>query len=355
MQEYFLGFSLFPGIGSVLFGRLLQECGSVQDAWHADPTILEAIIGEKKTAAFIEFRKTIDLDVEQKKLQGQQISFVSQQADIFPLLLKTLAHPPIGIYVKGDVSVLSLPKSIGIVGTRKVTLYGKQVTEMLTRQFVAESFVVISGLALGVDGIAHKTCLDMNGKTIAVLGCGVDICVPSSHQYLYDKIVTGGGCVVSTFPPGHQSTKGLFPARNALIAGLSQAVVVTEGAADSGALITAQYAEKMGRPVFAVPGPITSSLSQGTFSLLKKGAFPVSSAHEVLDRLGILETPKAKVKTYLEATAEEQEILDLLVIAPLHFDEIVRKIKRDSKTVGSLLIFMELKGLVKNEDGMYHI
>ncbi len=160
---------------------------------------------------------------------------------------------------------------------------------------------------------------------------------------------------MSTFPPGHQSTKGLFPARNALIAGLSQCVIVTEGAADSGALITASYAEKMDRPVFAVPGPITSSLSHGTFSLLKKGASPVSSAREVLDRLGILETPKLKAKTMVDVTKEEQEILDLLVIAPLHFDEIVRKIDGDSKTVGSLLSFMELKGLLTSQDGIYSL
>lgn len=272
--------------------------------------------------------------------------------------------PPFVLYVKGNVSLLQNSKTIGIVGTRKVTDYGREVTESLTRNLVKEGFVIVSGLALGVDGIAHQTTLENHGQTIAVLGSGVNVCTPREHQNLYDAILAKGGAIVSAFRPGEAAGVGSFPARNKIIAALSQAVVVTEGAEDSGSLLTARDAQRLGRPVFSVPGPITSYLSKGTNNLIKQGVTPISEVSDIIKALhyssNVARSSKGSsshsVSTVKGDTKEEQEILDALENEPLHFDEIVRRIGKDSKTVGSLLSLLELKGMIKsNREGKYRL
>lgn len=357
---YYLGFSVFPGIGPKRFDQLLSFFGDAKSAWEGSAKDVETILGSALTHQFTTFRTAFEAKAYAKVLEDKNIVFLSVKNSDYPVLLRQIPHPPFVVYVKGDLSVLSHDEAIGVVGTRKVTDYGRQVTEDITKGLIAEGFVIVSGLALGVDGIAHKTAIENNGKTIAVLGSSVDYCTPREHQQLYETILQGHGCVVSQFALNEHVGKGNFPARNRIIAGLSQAVLVTEGAEDSGALYTAEDAKGLGRPVFAIPGPITSSLSKGTNNLIKQGAIPISDAQEILDTLGIMgnqvKTHNVKVKKTQGETKEEQDILDLLEIQPLHFDEIARKIGKDSKEIGSLLSFLELKGIVKsNSQGEYSL
>ena len=357
-KVYYVGFSIFPGIGAALFDRLLQRFGSAESAWNSSEADLIETVGEKITEKFLAFRKTINLSAELENCVQKDIQLITVADKIYPRLLKEIVRPPYLLYVKGDASILSFSKIIGVVGTRKITQYGKQVTEMLTADLVNAGFVTVSGLALGVDACAHTATIDAGGKTIAVLGCGVDCCYPRENQKIYDRILSTGGAIVSNFPPSMEATRFTFPARNALIAGLSQALLVTEGAADSGSLITAEYAKKFRRPLFAVPGPITSSLSKGTNSLLKTNGIAVTSIKDILDSLGIMGTPKAltgKGKALRGSSKEEQMVLDLLENGPLLFDEIVRTIGKDSKNTGSLLSLMELSGLIHQEGGKYYI
>ncbi|MBI1919141.1 DNA-protecting protein DprA, partial [Candidatus Microgenomates bacterium] len=249
-----------------------------------------------------------------------------------------------------------IAKSIAVVGTRKISNYGREVTRFLVGELVNAGLTIVSGLAIGVDAAAHETTLEAGGKTIAVLGCGVDCCNPRTNQWLYDKIISGNGVVVSEMPLGHFALKGLFPARNRIISGLSLGVLVIEGAGDSGALITARDAGEQGREVFAVPGPITSSLSVGPAELIKKGAKLVVSARDILEELDI--GPRANPTSPLrfrsglrgvQATPEEEKILQVLENGELHFDEIVRKSAMETSQVGSLLSIMEIKGMVRSQ------
>ncbi|HET9946882.1 MAG TPA: DNA-processing protein DprA, partial [Patescibacteria group bacterium] len=311
-NEYFLGFSVFSGIGPQTMKKLLKEFTSAENAWQQSPEVLENILGEKTANRFVVFRKQFSFSEYLEKLRSKSISFLTWEDKDYPSLLLESPHSPFVLYYKGDFSILHNTKSIGIVGTRKITAYGKQVTEMVTQELAKQNMVIVSGLALGVDAVAHKTALENYGSTIAVLGSGVDICTPSSHQKLYDEIKEKG-VIVSQFPPGAASVKGFFPARNALIAGLSQAVLVTEAGVTSGALITAKRATELKRQVFCIPGPITSSLSLGITFLLKNGAFPVASGRDILDRLGIIEKTEKKESLVFDSfSPEEQEIIHLL-------------------------------------------
>lgn len=368
-RQYWLGFSAFSGIGPTRFAALLQKFGNARAAWKAQVLDLSQVIGEVTTSKFDKFRSTFSIEDYAKKLGDANVSFLTFVDREYPTLLGKIKNPPFVLYVKGALDSLGVlsgaspapatPRVIAVVGTRSITNYGREVTELFVSELVASGFVIVSGLALGVDAIAHATTLAGGGKTIAVLGCGVDCCYPRENQALYDGIIKSGGLIVSEVPLGHQPTKGLFPARNRIIAGLSAAVLVTEGAEDSGSLITAEYAKKFGRPVFAVPGPITSSLSKGPYKLIEKGARLVTKGEDIMKELGIMNYAlgtKKKQKRVRGDTEEETRILELLVNEPLHFDEIVKRTKLESSVVGTTLSLMEIKGMVKSqESGIFSV
>jgi DNA processing protein len=358
---YWLGFSVFPGVGPGRFAKLLAAFGSAENAWNATEKELIEIIKPALTAEFLDFRKKFSIEEYEEKMLKAKVGYLTLNDSDYPQLLKEIKNPPFVLLVKGNKKILKpfgLAQGgqvqddiyIGIVGTRKITDYGRQVTEFLTRELVDTGCVIVSGLAMGVDAVAHKTTIDSNGKTIAVLGCGVDCCYPRENQKLYEGILDGGGAIVSEYPIGQLPTIGSFPSRNRIIAGLSHGVVVTEGAADSGALITAKDALDAGRKVFAVPGPVTSSLSKGPYALIKQGAVVVSSAKEILEELGLKgnNPPTLKLRRAKGDSEEEQEILDLLKEQDLHFDELVKRTKIDSSELGTMLSMMEMKGMIKS-------
>lgn len=335
-RNYWLGLSTFPTIGPAKFRKILEEFGTAKAAWEA---------------------KKSDFSIEKylNELKKKNVWFVTLKDKEYPKLLKEIKDPPYVLYGKGDKKLLNENKTFGVVGARKTTEYGREVTKLLTTELVLNGFTIVSGLALGVDAISHMTALENSGKTIAVLGCGVDCCNPGENQSIYNSIVAKG-LIVSEFPLGMKPTKWTFPARNRIIAGLSQAVLVTEGAEDSGSLITANFALKFNRKVFAVPGPITSSMSKGPYKLIAKGARLVTGVKDILEELKIPSTKsqipnKSKSIKFKTATKEEQKILDLLQNESLHFDEIVRKINRDSARIAGILSVMEIKGMIRSIDG----
>lgn len=212
--------------------------------------------------------------------------YISLREAKYPTLLRETPHPPKGLYVRGNASLLADDVfRIGVVGTRKLTRYGEEVTEKLTTDLVSAGFIIVSGMALGVDSVSHKTTINCGGKTIAVLGCGIDVIYPSANTHLYWDIVKNGGCIVTEFPPRYRTTTAEFTSRNRIISGLSLGVVVTEGAERSGTMITASYAAQQGREVFAVPGPITSEVSLGTARLIQQGAKLVINVSDILEEL----------------------------------------------------------------------
>ena len=354
---YWLGFSVIPGIGPVRFECLLKRFGSAKDAWKASAADIEKAIKSRKLVGEVEkFREGFSFEEYIKQLHDKKVWFVTLQDKEYPCLLKQIDNPPFVLYGKGDKGCFNdLNHFVGVVGTRKVTNYGRQVTELLTAELVNARCVIVSGLALGVDAIAHQTTIENNGKTIAVLGSGVDICYPSSNSKIYNEIVSEYGAVISEYPLGMKPSIGSFPSRNRIIAGFSQAVLVTEGAEDSGSLITASNALEFGRKVFAVPGPITSSLSKGPNSLIGKGAKLVTSGGDILRELGLQgdkrDTGAKSGRLIKGETKEEQKILDLLQNEELSFDEIVKRTKSDSSKMSILLSMMEIKGMIVAQDG----
>jgi len=276
-KRYWVAFSVFPGIGPVRFRLLLEHFGSAKKAW-------EAPLSDK----FIHFRKTFDIDEYLEKLEHLHVSVLTLNDPKYPKLLKEISDPPFLLYIRGKNTgePINLDQTIAVVGTRNITRYGEEVTRKIVKGLVANGFTIVSGMAYGVDAIAHQTAIDSGGKTIAVLGCGIDIIAPEGNARLYRAIgEEGHGAIVSEMPLGLRPDKGMFVARNRIISGLSLGVVVTEGAGDSGALITARNAGEQGREVFAVPGPITSTYSRAPAQLIKKGATLVETVEDILDEI----------------------------------------------------------------------
>lgn len=369
-REYWLGFSMCSGIGPVTFAKLLAAFGTAQNAWQAPEEQLRGVLNKKSLPAFLDFRKTFSFDEQVQKLAKKNVWFVTLKDNEYPMLLGSIQKPPFVLYGRGNKEVFyssreqsesrssrqarTIIPTVAVVGTRKITSYGRQVTELFVEELVQNDITIVSGLAMGVDAVAHQTTLDHSGKTIAVLGCGVDCCTPGENERLYDEILEKGGTILSELPLGHSPTVGSFPARNRIVAGLSQGVLVTEGAEDSGALITAEYALEEGRKVFAVPGPITSSMSQGPFKLITKGAKLVTSATDLVKELGIKNKELGSEKRIIKGnTIEEQMIIDVLMSEQLYFDELVRRTNLSSQQLGGLLSLLELRGIVQSTEGIF--
>jgi len=272
----------------------------------------------------------------------------------YPALLKHIQYPPPAIFFRGNIAVASSP-AIAIVGSRKCSPSGKYVAEKLAREIAARGFAVVSGLARGIDSAAHRGVLAVGGFTIAVLGCGVDICYPPENKILLGEILKTGA-VLSEFPLGTPPLKQNFPLRNRLISGMCLGVVVVEASEGSGALVTAGHALEQGREVFVVPGDTTLTSTIGSNRLLKEGAKPVTEAEDVLDELAprLAHVPESipQVEQHPEGfSQEEMMVLKCLSHVPVHVDHVCRQLQREAPVVLSLLLSLELRGMVKQEPG----
>lgn len=364
-DKYLIAFSTVPGIGAVRLKLLLEYFGSAKSAWDADEIILTKT-GLPKDALkeLLAQKKILDIDNYFLGLEKREIKHITIFDKEYPPRLKNIPDPPMIIFLKSNLTIqqfksLTIDKIIGVVGTRKMTSYGREVTTQLTAGLVAAGFTIVSGMALGVDGVAHGTAINSGGTTLAVLGAGVDIVYPLTHRDLYNSILEHNGAILSEVAPDKKVIRGIFPARNRIISGLSEAVLVTEGAIDSGSLITARAALEQGREVFAVPGPINSPMAEGTNFLLKQGAKLVSKVEDILEELGyqsnLTNLPNSGRPASHGDNPEEQTIIDLLINEPLDFDALVIKTGISSGQLGSVLSGMEIKGKLKSQGLMYHL
>ena len=264
----------------------------------------------------------------------------------FPELLKKIPNPPQQIYFQGTLQKQE-KYPLAIVGTRKVSSYGRQITEYFVKTLAQSGLTIISGLALGIDGLAHKTTLDAGGRTIAVLGSGLNNIFPTVHQKLAKEIIESNGAIISEYPPETPAYKGNFPARNRIISGLSLGVLVIEAPKKSGALITAQQALKQKRKVFAIPGRIYDKNSEGTNQLIKQGAQAVTSPQDILNALKI-KSSFAKERKINNLSEQEKLLLKFLSKEPVYIDDLVGQSKMPASKIISCLTEMEIKGVIKN-------
>ena len=307
------------------------------------------LVGEPRDRRFAAFVRRFDAAAYRETLSRAGVTWCSRTAREFPPLLRSIHDPPPGLFARGatDVELLRRP-AVAVVGARSCSPYGAQVARMLGRELAATGLVVVSGLARGVDGEAHRGALEAGGATVGVLGCGVDRDYPAAHRELAARI-RESGLVVSEYPPGVEPAPWRFPARNRIIAGLSGVTVVVEARERSGALITADLALEEGREVFAVPGEITSALSAGTNDLLRLGATPLTTSKDVLEVFGIEVGSAADP----DLSAEGQKVLARVRDCPAGVDELVRAIGSEAGTVATALTELELAGLIVQGEGVY--
>ncbi len=353
---FIIAFSVFPGIGPMRFRLLYDYFGSAKKAWQASQSEFTAVgLGPITTQKFFDFKEKFSIDGYLEQLAKKHIRTISFIDSLYPQKLAQISDAPYVLYCAGDapLSLLSDLQMIAVVGTRKITPYGKEVTQRLVEHLVRANCVIVSGMALGVDTIAHQTAIDSKGKTIAVLGCGVDIIAPTSNTLLYYNIQKSGGLIISEMPLGHQPNRGLFPARNRIVSGLSAGVEVTEGAENIGALITASNAATQGREVFAVPGSITNPMSRGPAKLLKQGATLVESADDILLQLNWSNTSSSKDSRSF--SRDELWIVNELQKGPKHIDELIRISTVSPSELFVLLTRLELSGIMRKADSEAYI
>ena len=354
-KRYWIGFNLAKGVGPARLRKLLAHFGDVERAWLASrDQLLAAGLSESVVQNLLALRQAVELDQLLEQYQDQGIDVLTWDDDAYPRRLQDVDDAPPVLYVRGTLEIAD-EWAVAVVGTRRVTAYGRQVAHELARFLAQNGIVVVSGLARGVDGIAHKAAVEAGGRTLAVLGCGVDRIYPPEHRRLAEQIMESGA-LISDYAPGTPPEGPNFPPRNRIISGLSLAVVVIEAGKSSGALITANFALEQGRDVFALPGNITAPQSKGTNRLIQDGAQPLLTPQDVLDYLNLSRvTEHREAQAVLPANPVEAQLLDSIGHEPAHVDEISVRAGLPVETVSATLTMMELKGMVRQVGGMRYV
>ncbi|MFH0906761.1 MAG: DNA-processing protein DprA [bacterium] len=356
--KYFNAFNLIDGIGPIAFKKILSHFKYLENAWPANISEFHQADLDKSVIEQIrKQRPRIDTDIEMEKLDKQGIDLITIQDESYPKQLKEIYTPPALLYIRGNL-IPDDKTSIAVVGTRKLSAYGQQITPLITYELAKAGLTIISGLAKGVDTLAHKATLKAKGRTIAVLGSGLDnkSIYPFVNRYLAEEI-SHSGAVISEFPINTRPLPQHFPQRNRIVSGLSLGVLVIEAPEKSGALITAKDALEQNREVFAVPGSIFSQNSLGTNNLIKMGAKLVNQSNDILQELN-LSTINNSFQTRKKVTPDnpkESLVLKQLSDNPVHIDKIINQTKLSTAQISSVLTLMEMKGKVKNIGGNKYV
>lgn len=363
--KYWLALTLIKDIGPVTAKRLLSAFRTPKRVFEASPNELKDVegINGSKINGISEFNSWDKVEKEINEINGHNVRIIRYTDEEYPESLRHIDDSPVILYVRG--SFIKKDKyAVAIVGSRNMTPYGKKITETIASDLALCGITIVSGMARGIDAISHKSALKANGRSIAVLGSGLDNPYPPENKGLFDEL-SEKGCVISEFPMGTPPNKENFPQRNRLISGLSLGVLVVEAAARSGSLITASCALDQGKDVFAVPGNITSTNSEGTHELIKKGAKLVQKAEDILEEIaphlkglrgsGLSgESLSANLPINLnglEINDEEKAICNILGSEPKHIDIISREAGMQAGRVLGILLGLEIKGIVKQSEG----
>lgn len=354
--RYWVGLSLIPQIGPVKVRRLLDHFGDLATAWQAGPHELAAAgLDQRALENLLSTRHQIDLDAEMQKIARAGVQVLTWADSNYPTLLAAIPNPPPVLYVKGELR----PEdewSIAVVGTRRASTYGREVTRQLVADLVRNGITIVSGLARGIDAHAHRSALDAQGRTIAVLGSGVDVIYPPEHENLAREIVNHGA-LVSEYPLGTKPDGPNFPARNRIISGLALGTLIVEGDRKTGAHITIEDALEQGRETFAVPGNIFNATSRGPNTMIQQGeAKLVICASDILEELNLtMVAEHQQVRAVAPESETEAKLLKLLSADPIHIDDLGRETGLPIATVSSTLALMELKGMIRQIGGMNYV
>ena len=350
--KYWIGFTRVPGIGRVRLALLKAYFGSLEKAWAAPrPGLLKAGLDAGSADSLVTSRAGIDLDKDLALIEKYRIKVITFESPDYPALLKETHDHPAVLYVRGEL-IAADADSVAVVGTRRATSYGRQVTEDIVSNLALNGITIISGLARGIDTIAHRAALEAGGRTIAVFACGLDIVYPPENLKLAKDILENGA-LVSEHPLGTKPKPENFPRRNRILSGLSLGVLVVESGEKGGALITASFAVDQNREVFAVPGSILSGMSRGPNRLIQDGAKLVRNHVDILEELRLpVVARQIEMKDTFTPGGNESIIIKCISEEPAHVDEICRASGLDTSTVVSCLAIMELNGTVRQTGGM---
>lgn len=348
MQQFWLAFTYVHGVGPIRLRHLRSQFTTLENAWNASShDLLAAGLPQASVDHHAKLRQELKPErlLEQvAKLHAWVITWEDEQ---YPPLLREINDAPPVLYGRGTLYPED-QRSLAVVGTRRASIYGKEMTQRLVSGLAAQEITIVSGLAHGIDTYAHQAAIEAGGRTIAVMGCGIDQLYPSDQKVLAAKIVEQGA-LITEFPPGTKPERGNFPARNRIISGLTLGTLVIEAPDRSGSLMTANLAGEQNRDVFAVPGNATSPNSLGTNRLIQDGAKLVLTMDDILKELNLtqrqLETQRA-VQAAAPATPLEAQILQLVTVEPLHVDEVCRRCALSIQEINATMVLMELKGLI---------
>ncbi len=346
-----------PRIGNIKIQQLLLETNGAEEIYGLDSHQLKKIgrLTEADVKAIEESKQKWDVDKEWFKLIEQGIGFVSLEQNEFPEKVRHISNPPYALYYIGKLPDENR-KTVSIVGARTRSAYGSEVAKEIAKSLAINGVQVVSGLARGIDRDAHQGALDGGGDTYAVLGCGVDTCYPKENRYLYNQILLDGG-IISEYPPGTQPAQGLFPARNRIVAGLSHCVVVVEAREKSGSLITADFAMEQGRDVYAVPGRICDTLSQGCNRLIKQGAGALVSIEDFLSDLDVLSEINYTQMDFRKNILEKDEsmVYSLTDFRPISVGSLMEQTGISLVRLLEILTKLQELGMIKETFTNYYI
>ena len=353
--KYWVGFSKMPGIGRVKISQLLEHFNTLEHAWKA-PTgeLKKSGLDSKTVENIVNLRTRIAPDEEMEGLKKYKIKVLACDSPAYPQILKEIYDYPPVLYIRGNL-LREDECCLAVVGTRRSTVYGRQVTEEIVTDLARNGITIVSGLARGIDSIAHRAALEAGARTMAVFACGLDIVYPAENAKLAREIMEHGA-LISEYPLGTKPKADNFPRRNRIMSGLSLGVLVIEAGDSSGALITANQALEQNREVFAVPGSILSPASRGTNHLIQEGAKLVRNYVDVLEELNLtIMAQQLEMKEFLPVDETESLLFKQLSREPTHIDDICRHSGLAAALVSSALTMMELKGMVKQVGGMNYV
>ena len=352
-RRAWIGFNLVSGVGPVRTERLLGVFGSLTDAWGASARELRHVLDEGTVARLAVVRCGDEVQRTVERMAATGIRVIIRSDPDYPALLAEIPAPPPLLYVRGEL----LPEdrqAVAIVGTRRMSAYGRDLTASIAAGLGRAGVTVISGLALGVDGVAHRAALEAGGRTLAVKGCGIAHPYPGTHRALAADIAERGA-LLAEYPPDRKPDAANFPARNRIISGLSLGTVVTEAPERSGALITVAFAADQGREVFVVPGDVRSVTSAGCNALLRDGARPVRSAEDILEDLNLGgRSQPAATQSIFPLDDAERRVMATLTREPQHIDELAAALGLPIHQLATQLMMLELKGAVRNTGAQHY-
>ncbi|MEX2236095.1 MAG: DNA-processing protein DprA [Dehalococcoidia bacterium] len=354
--KYFIALNSIGGLGRIRFGRLEAAFPDMESAWNASRSDLRAAgLDEGTCDRIIAGRHEIDPDAVMDIVVSHGMDVITWHDPRYPRQLAEIDDKPPMLFVRGSLAEQD-QWAIAVVGTRRATPYGRQVAEQLTAALSASGITIVSGLARGIDAIAHRAALQAGGRTLAVLACGLDMVYPPEHKRLAEAVIDQGA-LISEYPPGVEPRGDFFPRRNRILSGLSLGVLIIEAGEKSGALITAQQALEQNREVFAVPGPIYSGASRGTNSLIRDSAAKlVTSPDDILEELNLtMAVRQIQLEELLPADQTEAALLSNLTLEPRHIDEVRRSTGLGIAEVSSALAMLELKGAVRQVGAMSYV